>query len=151
MDPEQIRSMRRMIRELKGAHTVILSTHILAEAAQVADRIVILSEGDLISSGRPSELESAYLAGENIYRVGFRGRLHEIEEKIARIPEVVSWELIGSSPEHHRGEVRINREIAEGGLPPFFAERGLLVFEYAKKEMHLEDIFLKAVTEERAR
>jgi ABC-2 type transport system ATP-binding protein len=57
LDPAQMRDMRALIRELGDAHSVILSTHLLAEAEQLCDRIAIMREGRLIFSGSRDELK----------------------------------------------------------------------------------------------
>ena len=48
LDPNQIREIRRLIRELGGAHSVILSTHILPEVEAVCDRVQILHHGSIV-------------------------------------------------------------------------------------------------------
>jgi len=45
LDPLQIREIRELIRSLAGAHTVVLSTHILAEATMICDHVVIINRG----------------------------------------------------------------------------------------------------------
>ncbi|MBN1941927.1 MAG: ATP-binding cassette domain-containing protein [Phycisphaerae bacterium] len=56
LDPAQIRAMRELIRELGQEHTVILSSHILAEVEQTCDDIIIIAGGRLAASGTPAEL-----------------------------------------------------------------------------------------------
>jgi ABC-2 type transport system ATP-binding protein len=51
LDPNQVRSVRRLIRELAGGHTVLISSHILSEIEMTCDRVVILHEGRLLASG----------------------------------------------------------------------------------------------------
>lgn len=48
LDPNQIREIRSLIRELGGAHSVILSTHILPEVEAVCDRVQILHHGRIV-------------------------------------------------------------------------------------------------------
>jgi ABC-2 type transport system ATP-binding protein len=48
LDPNQIREIRTLIRELGGAHSVILSTHILPEVEAVCDRVQIMHHGKLV-------------------------------------------------------------------------------------------------------
>ena len=50
LDPNQIREIRGLIRELGGAHSVILSTHILPEVEAVCDRVQIMHHGNLVYS-----------------------------------------------------------------------------------------------------
>ena len=56
LDPNQVRSVRKLIRELAGDHTVLISSHILSEIEMTCDRIVILHKGRLLASGALDEL-----------------------------------------------------------------------------------------------
>ena len=56
LDPNQVRSVRRLIRELAGEHTVLISSHILSEIEMTCDRVVILHEGRLLASGALNDL-----------------------------------------------------------------------------------------------
>ncbi len=56
LDPNQIREVRRLIRELSETKTVLLSTHILQEVDAVADHVVIISEGRVVFDGTPEEM-----------------------------------------------------------------------------------------------
>ena len=49
LDPNQIREVRRLIRELAEEHTLLISTHILPEVEQVADRVVIVANGRTVA------------------------------------------------------------------------------------------------------
>ena len=48
LDPAQIRDIRSLIKTLGGKRTVVLSTHILPEVAQVCDKVVIISNGHIV-------------------------------------------------------------------------------------------------------
>ncbi len=50
LDPEQIQELRKVIRDLRGDHTVLLSTHIMQEVAAVCDRAMIIDNGRLLAS-----------------------------------------------------------------------------------------------------
>jgi ABC-2 type transport system ATP-binding protein len=56
LDPKQRVDVRDLIARLKGRHTVILSTHILPEASDVADRVVIINRGKIIAVDTPARL-----------------------------------------------------------------------------------------------
>jgi ABC-2 type transport system ATP-binding protein len=58
LDPNQIRQVRGFIRELAGKHTILLSTHILAEVEQTCDRVIILDEGVIKAIDTPSALSA---------------------------------------------------------------------------------------------
>ena len=56
LDPAQIRGMRELIRGLKGAHTVLVSSHILPEISETCDRLLIVHNGQLVAQGTEEEL-----------------------------------------------------------------------------------------------
>ncbi|MBR6735620.1 MAG: ATP-binding cassette domain-containing protein [Oscillospiraceae bacterium] len=64
LDPKQIIGIRELIRSLGKTHTVILSSHILAEVRAVCDHVIIISHGRVVANDTPENLESV-LAGEN--------------------------------------------------------------------------------------
>lgn len=49
LDPQQIREIRELIRSLAGAHTVLLSTHILPEVAMTCRRAAIIHQGRIVA------------------------------------------------------------------------------------------------------
>jgi ABC-2 type transport system ATP-binding protein len=71
MDPESARLVRDMIKDLKSnRRTILICTHNLAEAEELADRIAIIRRGKIIASGTPVELRNELL-GAPIYEVGY--------------------------------------------------------------------------------
>ena len=58
LDPKQIIEIRELIRTLAKNHTVILSSHILAEVREVCDYIMIIAKGKLVASDTPENLEN---------------------------------------------------------------------------------------------
>ncbi len=65
LDPNQIRQVRDLVRELGRERTVILSSHILPEVEAVCSRIQIIHKGKLVGQGKPDELR-AKISGEGI-------------------------------------------------------------------------------------
>ena len=60
LDPRQIEDVRRLIKDLAGEHTVILSTHILQEATAVCERVVIINQGRIVADDKVSNLLEAH-------------------------------------------------------------------------------------------
>jgi ABC-2 type transport system ATP-binding protein len=56
LDPNQIREVRRTIREMAANRTILLSTHILQEVEAVADRVILIARGRLMFDGTPQEM-----------------------------------------------------------------------------------------------
>ena len=67
LDPNQIREVRRMIREIGASKTILLSTHILQEVDAMADRIILINQGRLIFEGAPSEMAAGYASLEEAF------------------------------------------------------------------------------------
>lgn len=57
LDPNQIRSVRQLIKSLGGRHTVLISTHILPEVEMTCDHVLILHEGRILASDAPEKLQ----------------------------------------------------------------------------------------------
>ncbi len=66
LDPIQVEELRDLIRELGQDHTVMFSTHILTEAEQVCDRVVIINRGEIVAAGAPSALRTDLETGGRI-------------------------------------------------------------------------------------
>ncbi len=57
LDPNQIREIRELIRELGREHAVLLSTHILPEVQAICSRVLIIHQGTLALNATTQELE----------------------------------------------------------------------------------------------
>ena len=67
LDPAQVIEIRKLIRELGRAHTVILSSHILSEVQAVCQQILILSKGHLAAVGSLEELTADGKSLEEVF------------------------------------------------------------------------------------
>jgi ABC-2 type transport system ATP-binding protein len=68
LDPNQIREVRRLIRDLGRNKTVLLSTHILQEVEAVADRVIFIHRGRIVFDGTPEELKTPHGSLEDAFR-----------------------------------------------------------------------------------
>jgi ABC-2 type transport system ATP-binding protein len=66
LDPVQIVEMRELVKNLKGDHTVVLSSHILSEISETCDRILVINSGKIEWSGTESELSIALRQGSRV-------------------------------------------------------------------------------------
>ncbi len=67
LDPNQIREVRRTIRELGRSKTILLSTHILQEVEATADRLILIHEGRIVFDGLPQEMAGGRTLEEAFY------------------------------------------------------------------------------------
>ena len=144
LDPNQVRSVRQLIRELAGEHTVLISSHILSEIEMTCDRVVILHEGRLLANGALNDLMT-------------KANATVTAEVQAPLPEVQQWaaELalgqaeIAGQPD---GYVRCQFAGAIDGSARerIFAaanERGWTLRELSRKAPSLEDLFVSLTQE----
>lgn len=68
LDPNQRRRIKEVVRELAQEHTVLFSSHILAEVQDVASRILVIHRGTLRADGRPDELVSSSVGRRLVVR-----------------------------------------------------------------------------------
>jgi len=64
LDPHQIQGIRKLIDNLRGKHTVILSSHILPEIERSCDRVIIINRGRIVAAGSSAELRDEFLPGD---------------------------------------------------------------------------------------
>lgn len=89
LDPQQIIEIRELIRKLAKDHTVILSSHILAEVKEVCDYIMIISKGKLVASDTPENLEHLMDDSESV-EIQARAEPDRIRQILEPIPEIIS-------------------------------------------------------------
>lgn len=63
LDPNQVREIRKLLTELRGKHTILLSTHILPEVEKTADRVMVIANGRIVADGSPPELRRQVATG----------------------------------------------------------------------------------------
>jgi ABC-2 type transport system ATP-binding protein len=66
LDPHQIQSVRKLIKELGGNHTVLISTHILPEAEKICNRVLIMRAGRILAADTPENLQQSLSLGGKI-------------------------------------------------------------------------------------
>ena len=88
LDPNQIRNIRNLIKSLGGAHTILLSSHLLAEVEMTCERVLIINRGRIVASDTPENLAGA-LKGNMQVMVEIKADSRQVCEELGRIPGVV--------------------------------------------------------------
>ncbi len=141
LDPIQIREIRKLIRELGGEHSVILSTHILPEVQATCDRVQIINKGQLVLNdtidGLSQRMQSSSLL------LGLRHAPDAaVLQQINGVVAVTALEdgrvRISHPPDTSPAEVLAEKAVNEGwGL-----------YELTPERLSLEDVFVNITTEE---
>lgn len=148
LDPKQIIEIRELIRTLSKKHTVILSSHILAEVREVCDYILIISKGKLVASDTPENLEL------------LRNGASSLELEVKAAPETARAILstiddIDAMEMHSENEnlTRVKLETKNGAdireaIFYAFAEEKCPLLEMKAAKASLEDIFRELTQKE---
>jgi ABC-2 type transport system ATP-binding protein len=149
LDPKQIIEVRNLIKGLAGEHTIILSTHILPEASQTCDRVVIINRGRIAAVDTPENL-TTQLKGSERVRIEVRGEEDALREALDEVEGVTKVEIEGIENSDHLN-VLVESEPGtdlRSKLASAVIARGLDLFELKAVSLSLEDIFLQLTTEE---
>lgn len=144
LDPAQIREVRNLIQELGKERTILLSTHILSEAQQVCDRVLIINKGRIVAEDSPEKLQ-ARLTGAQKFSLRVRGEGDNIIPLIEKIPGITSIKSV------ENGEYEIESVPGEDPRPEVarsIVNAGYDLLELRSVGMSLEDIFLQLTREE---
>jgi ABC-2 type transport system ATP-binding protein len=96
LDPTQIRETRKLVKDLGGEHTVILSTHILPEVEATCDRVIVIAAGRVVAQGSPEELRASRRLTARVL-VECRGPRQEMADALAAIAGVSQVEILGGN------------------------------------------------------
>jgi len=147
LDPKQIKEIRKLIKELAGRHTVILSTHILPEVSLLCNRVIIINEGKLVAVDTPDNLTSGSLS-RMFLRIN--GNVIEIEKALSVLSGVngIEREQAGSKDSCGFIVTFDDEQRARKNIHSMIEKNMWELVEMRPMEMSLEDVFIKLVTKE---
>lgn len=151
LDPKQIIEVRKLIKGLAGEHTIILSTHILPEASQTCDRVVIINRGKIAAVDTPENL-TTQLKGSERVQIEVRGEEEALREAVEQVDGVTKVEIEAIENSDHLKAIVESESGTDlrGKLAAAVISKGLELFELKAVSLSLEDIFLQLTTEESA-
>ena len=94
LDPKQIIAVRNLLRTLARRHTVVLSTHILAEVQAVCERVIIINKGKIIADERTEDIVKTIEDGYR-YKAKICGPAKEVEFALRKINGIKTVESTG--------------------------------------------------------
>ncbi|MBW1659752.1 MAG: ATP-binding cassette domain-containing protein [Deltaproteobacteria bacterium] len=147
LDPKQIVEIRKLIKELGGERTIILSTHILPEVQMICERVIIINDGKIAAIDTPDNL-NRQLSKQLVVLMEIEGDPQKIVSTLENVDGVieVKQKRKGKVKQYEvitRPEKDIRRDLAQAVF-----ENQLGLYELKTVEMSLEEIFLKLVTQE---
>lgn len=139
LDPAQIIEVRNLIREVGREHTVLLSTHILSEAQQVCDRVLIINKGRFVAEDTTEGLQ-ARLTGVHRVNLRIRGEIDELVPLVSAVPGVIR--VLSQSDDALEFETAPGQDVRPEVVRKVVAA-GYDLLELNPANMSLEEIFLQ--------
>ncbi len=141
LDPRARVEMRDILKQLKGmGKTILISSHILPELAEMCDEIGVIDGGKLIAHGSVSDIQ-AQLKGERLITVKLKGLIDGAARFFEEDPFVTSLE---QHPEHHTIMFKYRgTEDDQLRLLKHAVEANLSILSFAEQETDLEDVFME--------
>lgn len=144
LDPVQIVDVRNLIRELGKEHTILLSTHILSEAQQVCNRVMIINKGKIVAEDTPERLQSR-LAGVQRVVLQVAGDDNGLAETVKNVPGVQAVSLLqpGRLEFETQPGMDVRAEVARAVV-----SAGYNLLDFHSQTLSLEEIFVELTRDE---
>jgi ABC-2 type transport system ATP-binding protein len=145
LDPAQVVGVRKLIQEIGKQRTVLLSTHILSEAQQMCDRVLIINKGRIVAEDSPENLQSHLGGAAKRLSVAVAGKASGFEKSIGKVEGVTQvvaekeGRFIIDTSGDKDARPAIARAIIQGNYD---------LLELRPVGVSLEDIFIQLTREE---
>ena len=143
LDPRQVMEVRNLIKDLAKDHTIIFSTHILAEVAAVCERVVIINKGQIRAVDTIENLSRSVQGGQEL-RLRIEGEMSKVTrllQSIEGVKEVkeVEYESDGVNSYTHA----VDSDAVRKDIVTKLVAEDCMVLEISTVSSSLEDIFVK--------
>ena len=136
LDPGQVVEVRQLIRDIGKERTVLLSTHILNEAQNICDRVLIINKGKIVAEDTTENLQARLIGAERVI-VRVRGEADDLAKTIKQVQGVETKEDGTVEFEFASGK-DVRPEVAKQVI-----KSGYDLLELRPLGMSLEEIFLE--------
>ena len=148
LDPRQIIEIRKLIKELGEDHTVVLSSHILHEVADVCERVVIINQGSIVAQDTLDNL-TKNISETSRFRLRVAGPEREVQKLIRDVPGTRTVDQMGVK-EADTFDFLVEADRNTDIRRPLFqslAKAGYPMLMLRPMDIELEDIFLQLTNE----
>ncbi|MBU0683232.1 MAG: ABC transporter ATP-binding protein, partial [Candidatus Omnitrophica bacterium] len=144
LDPLQIIGIRKLIKNLAKNKTIIFSTHILQEVEALADRIVIINEGKIVSQGTREELAKDAMK-YRYFVLEVKGQRNDVEKALAGVYSAKEILFMGENKDGFASfEIKcsFDDKDASSEIDNLNKSRNWAVKKFAERDYNMEDIFI---------
>jgi ABC-2 type transport system ATP-binding protein len=147
LDPNQIRQIRQVIKDLGEKHTILLSTHILPEVEMVCGRVIIINKGKIVAMDTPENLMKQLRSTANVV-LEIKGEGEKIKDNLSSVNGVrsVVWKEKGDANEFVV-EAMEGKDLREDVFK-CIVENNYILREMKRQTITLEEIFHQITTKE---
>jgi ABC-2 type transport system ATP-binding protein len=149
LDPNQIRSVRQLIKDLGRSHTILLSTHLLPEVEMTCTRIIILHEGKVLASDSPENLQLR-MSGNGQVVAEIAAPAAELNACWSEMEWIEHFDIAPTDGDFFRCALTPRPGI---DLRPLIYDqaraRGWALRELTRSRYSLEDIFVQVIRQEK--
>lgn len=143
LDPEQIRSVRQIIKDLANKHTVLISSHILPEVEMTCSRVLILRGGKVLAFDTTENLRKSLSHGSQII-VEIAAPLEDLQVCWEQMPELQHFDVAPADADYFRCSLTpTNGEDLRPQIFSLVTERGWKLRELSRHRYSLEDIYVR--------
>ena len=139
LDPNQIREIRALIRELGNAHSVILSTHILPEVEAICDRVQIMHHGKMVYADTIAGLKQLHSGRTLLVGLNHPPVIDDLRAALVQVPGVVETDIAGDKLFRVRTAADID---PTEGIVALAASRQWGLRQIGPAQTSLEDVFV---------
>lgn len=139
LDPLGRREVLDMMKQLKKETTILFSTHVLPDAEEITDDLLIMNAGEIVVAGELRAVMEEHR--QPVIRLRGEQSLEPWSDALASLPGVERAECRGDQAEL----VVSDRELGRAALMKLLAEKNIAVRKLEVAELSLEDLFMKAV------
>lgn len=144
LDPKQVAEMRQLIRQLKGQHTIILSTHILPEVQASCEKVIIINRGRIVAEDSLEGLSKRMSGGGHTVTLRVRRNQDAVAKGLQTLKGVRKVVNLGNFIEVESDGDEATVEQVAG----FAVGQGAGLLELKVQALALEDIFIKLTSNE---
>lgn len=144
LDPQQIVEMRQLILSLAKEHTVVFSSHILAEVQNVCSRVIVINNGHIAADDTPEGLSERFLKKRQLQLrvVGREGEIYKALTQVLGVKSVIKQGQLEPDSFDFLLEYDKRDDIRKSVFQKL-ASMGLVILKMSENELKLEDIFLE--------
>ena len=142
LDPRQVAEIRNLLQELRGSHTVILSTHILSEVQATCDRAIIINDGRIVAEDTLSGLTHR-MRGNSQVHIRVRRNASNLVQALRGVSGITGVNLSGTQI---RVQGNMSEDILEAIAETAVKERAGLI-ELTQPDAGLENIFIELTSQ----